>query len=143
MCLSRIVIQWFINRSAMDNNRKKTNSQIQKWIFCVQSISQAINDQPLLDKSDCELTYSQDILPVVIDDETAALLEFAYRKFGKLHKTNLKNHKALRKEFVDSRLDLIDFAETCYINSVPGLKEKILENDEPVEVDWKNDLKHK
>lgn len=52
-----------------------------------------------------------------------------------------QEHESLSKEFIENKEELLNFAETCYINSVPNLKEKILQdNDDLVEVDWRNEL---
>ena len=195
MYSAKKIAQWFINRAAMDAEMSYgeyvTNMKLQKLLYFAQGFSYAINGKPLFDENIKAWphgpvvpviyhTYKvlhanpiMDVEPVEIDDDTAALLEFVFRKFGKYSASELrnishsqmpfiknyveddrnrsipnadiksefeKNCKAIKKEFEDCRTDLIDFAETCYINSVPGLKEKILENDDLVEVDWKHDL---
>lgn len=52
-----------------------------------------------------------------------------------------KNKESLIKEFNKNKQELTDYAETCYINSVPDLKKKTVSKEEDlVEVDWENEL---
>lgn len=53
-----------------------------------------------------------------------------------------KDKKKLVKEFNENKDRFLDYAETCYINSVPEMREKIahMKAEETEEVDWKNEL---
>ena len=51
-----------------------------------------------------------------------------------------ENRIVLPSEVVSKIPRITNYAETCYVNSVPDLKKKITIDDELVEVDWKNEL---
>ena len=187
--------QWFINRSAMDvdmySGEYLTNMKLQKLLYFAQCLSYTINDKPLF-SDDIEAwehgpvvskvykKYNvlragsiEDVKPVEIDEDTAALLEYVYSLYGIYSASQLRNlsHKQesykknyvagkkhskipnedIRKDFKDKKEKLtnefkknykeyLNFAETCYINSVPELKVKLKSDDELVEVDWRNEL---
>lgn len=51
-----------------------------------------------------------------------------------------ESKESLKKSFKSNYNTLSDYAETCYVNSVPELKNRLCADDDLVEVDWKNDL---
>ncbi len=189
------IAQWFINRSAMDvdmfDGEYMTNMKLQKMLYLAQCLSYAIKDSPLFKEQIQAWKHGpvvrpiyekykvlradtiQDVNPIDIDEETAALLEFVYEKYGIYSATELRNlthkHKAYKNNYIEAKKNIIipiedianeflkeksnlqkkykenysrlsNYAETCYVNSVPDLKNKILNDDELVEVDWKNEL---
>ncbi len=189
------IAQWFINRSAMDVDmffgEYMTNMKLQKLLYLAQCLSYAIDDKPLFKEKIQAWEHGpvvpniyhkykvlkadsiRDVNPVEIDEQTATLLEYVYRRYGIYSATELRNlthsqraynknyvenkknieipledmkkeylseKKNIKKEYKENYQTLSDYAETCYVNSVPDLKKKITIDDELVEVDWKNEL---
>ncbi len=193
---SQDIAQWFINRSAMDVDMFYgdyiTNMKLQKLLYFAQGLSFAIFGKAMFKDAIqawdhgpvvpdifhkykvCGAGSIEDVNPVKIDAETAALLEFVYKKYGIYSASQLRNlsheqspykdnyvpdkknivipNADIKQEFSKDRDNLIDeyaknkkefssYAETCYINSVSSLKERLQEDESDyVEVNWKDEL---
>ncbi len=150
------------------NNRPLFKEELQAWqhgpvvpsIYCIYKVCKA---EPIEDVNPVEIDEETSVLLELVYKHfgiySASKLrnisheQMPYKKHFKENVPNikipnadireefLKNRESLIREFNDEHTELLNFAETCYLNSVPKMKDKILEEENDlVEVDWKNEL---
>lgn len=169
------IAQWFVNRGALtsstlsDETNLISNLKVQKLLYFAQGFSLAINNKKLFDAKIlawkhgpvvqaiydkykvCGKRGIDYVEPVVIDEDTAVLLEFVYNIFGKTDAYDLANlthedkcykntpllremkDEEIKKEFIEKWAKRINIdikeneeeyrsmAETSYINSLGDL----------------------
>lgn len=129
------IAQWFINRSALDvemnhgDGEYITNMKLQKMLYFVQGLSLAIKGKPVFKEAlqawlhgpvvksvyskykVCGHDTIEDVEPVIVDEETSALLEFVYQRYGKYSASELRKithaQSPYKKHYQESKNNII------------------------------------